>query len=250
MTDAAFWLGLISMAFAIPMIVLTPFGGAIADRFPRIRLLWIVQILYITASAILSIIVITGVVQVWMLVVYSFINGVVLAVDSPTRHALLPDIVTREQLPAAVSLNSVAFTGAGLMGPALGGALIPLIGVGGVLSFNAISCIAILVALKKLRDVPDHSRYADVAGERSDLDSRGDGVCPWFAVVDGADGHLRRVGPLDSLLQSDARGFRPGSVRGRFDSLWPVAFGGRTRNVDRRIRDCGPARCPARRAVG
>jgi MFS family permease len=154
---AAFWLGLISMAFAVPMIVLTPFGGAIADRFPRVRLLWIVQILYITASATLSIIVITGVVQVWMLVVYSFVNGVVLAVDSPTRHALLPDIVTREQLPAAVSLNSVAFTGAGLVGPALGGALIPLIGVGGVLSFNAISCIAILVALKKLRDVPDHS---------------------------------------------------------------------------------------------
>ncbi len=155
---AALWLGVISMAFAIPMLFLTPFGGAIADRFPRIRLLWIVQILYITASAILASIVIAGVIQVWMLVVYSFINGLVLAVDSPTRHALLPDIVTRDQLPSAVSLNSIAFTGAGMIGPALGGALIPAIGVGGVLAFNAISCIAILVALAKLRDVPDHSR--------------------------------------------------------------------------------------------
>jgi len=155
---AALWLGLIALAFAIPMLLLPPFGGAIADRFPRVRLLWIVQILYIAASSTLAIIVLTGIVQVWMLIVFSFLNGVVLAIDSPARHALLPDIVTRDQLPAAVSLNSVAFTGAGMVGPALGGALIPLIGVGGVISFNAISCIAILVALAKLRNVPDHSR--------------------------------------------------------------------------------------------
>lgn len=156
--NAPFWLGLISAAFAVPMLALPPFGGAIADRFPRVRLLWLVQILYITASSILATLVLTGVIQVWMLVVYSFVNGMVLAVDSPTRHALLPDIVTREQLPSAVSLNSIAFTGAGLIGPALGGAMIPFIGVGGVLAVNAVSCIAILVALARLRDVPDHSK--------------------------------------------------------------------------------------------
>ena len=154
---AALWLGLISVAFAVPMLVLTPFGGAIADRFPRVRLLWIVQLLYMSASAALTVIVVTGAIQVWMLVIYSCVNGAVLAVDSPTRHSLLPDIVTREQLPAAVSLSSVAFTGAGLIGPALAGALIPLIGVGGVFAFNSLSCVAILIALAKLRDVPDHS---------------------------------------------------------------------------------------------
>lgn len=162
--NAPFWLGLISAAFAVPMLALPPFGGAIADRFPRVRLLWIVNAVYIVASSILAMLVLTGLIQAWMLVAYSFINGMVLAVDSPTRHALLPDIVTRDQLPSAVSLNSIAFTGAGLIGPALGGALIPLIGVGGVILFNAISCIAILVALAQLRDVPDHSRTRAATG--------------------------------------------------------------------------------------
>jgi MFS family permease len=78
----------------------------------------------------------------------------VLAFDSPVRHAILPEIVSRDQLSSAVSLNSVAFTGAALIGPAIAGALIPIIGVGGVMTFNAISCGATLIALAKLKGIP------------------------------------------------------------------------------------------------
>jgi len=170
----SFWLGIMAAAFAIPMLALPPFGGAIADRFPRVRLLWIVQILYLLLSTALAALTLAGVVQVWMLIVYSFGNGMVLAFDSPIRHSVLPDIVTREQLSSAVSLNSVAFSGAALIGPAIAGLLIPFIGVGGVMTVNAVSCVATLVALSKLRNLPAQAKSTH--GGNSVLQSIGQGV--------------------------------------------------------------------------
>lgn len=155
---AAFSLGLIAISFAIPMLVLPPFGGAIADRMPRLRLLWTVQVLYLVFSLAIAALTLSGVVNVWFLMANSFLTGVVLAFDSPVRHALLPDMVTRDQLPSAVSLNSAAFTGAALVGPAIAGALIPLIGVGGVFVVNSVSYLAVLWALTRFDGIPAFSR--------------------------------------------------------------------------------------------
>ncbi|MEA2582994.1 MAG: hypothetical protein QOF33_1079 [Thermomicrobiales bacterium] len=160
----AFWLGMIAAAFAIPMLLLPPIGGAIADRLPRLRLLWTVQIAYLLASAALAAVTLAGAVNVWYLLSYSFLNGAVLAFDSPVRHALLPDLVSRDQLTSAVSLNSVSFTGAALVGPAIAGALIPVIGVGGVFVVNAFSCLATLWALSRMRGVPQRSRHSPPPG--------------------------------------------------------------------------------------
>lgn len=154
----AFWLGIIAAAFAVPMLLLPPIGGAIADRVPRLRMLWGVQIVYLTASAALAALTLADRVTIWHLIVYSCLNGAVLAFDSPVRHALLPDLVTREQLTSAVSLNSVSFTGAALVGPAIAGGLIPLVGVGGVFVVNTFSCLATLWALSQMHDVPQYSR--------------------------------------------------------------------------------------------
>lgn len=151
---ASFWLGVLAASFAIPMLVLPPFGGAMADRVHRMRLLWTVQVLYLVLSIALAVVTLTGVIEIWMLIVYAVLNGVVLAFDAPVRHAILPEIVSRQQLTSGVSLNSVAFTGAALVGPAIAGALIPVIGVGGVMSLNAVSCGATLIALAKLKGVP------------------------------------------------------------------------------------------------
>jgi MFS family permease len=153
---AAFWLGGIAAAFAVPMLLLPPVGGAMADRFHRLRLLWIVQSCYLVLSTALALVTLLGIVNVWMLIAYAFGNGVVLALDSPTRHAFLPDILTRDELTSGVSLNSVAFTGAALVGPAIAGVLIPFVGVGGVMTLNAVSCVATLVALKRITGVPEH----------------------------------------------------------------------------------------------
>jgi MFS family permease len=160
----AFWLGLIAAAFAVPMLLLPPIGGAVADRMPRLRMLWIVQIVYLIASAVLAALTLADVVDVWYLLGYSFINGAVLAFDSPVRHALLPDLVSRDQLTSAVSLNSVTFTGAALVGPAIAGALIPFIGIGGVFVVNTFSCFATLFALSRMQGVPQRSRHGAAGG--------------------------------------------------------------------------------------
>ena len=154
---ASLYVGIIAMAFALPMILLTMVGGAVADRFPRMRLLWIVQIVYMSAGLILAFLTLTDLVEVWMLPIYAFLLGVGLAFDSPTRQSILPDIVSKEQLAGAVSLNSASYTGAALIGPAIAGALIPLIGVGGVYLFASVSVIAVMIALRKMTGVPDYA---------------------------------------------------------------------------------------------
>ncbi len=155
---ASLYIGLIAMAFALPMLLLTMVGGAVADRFPRMRLLWIVQLSYLIFASTLALITLLGLIEVWMLIVFSFLNGLVLAFDSPVRNALLPDIVDREHLAGAVSLNSAAYSGAALIGPAIAGALIPLIGVSGVYTLSALSSLAVLWALRLMSGVPE---YAD-----------------------------------------------------------------------------------------
>src|SRR4051812_10499426 len=154
--NASVIIGLIALAFALPMFGLIMIGGAVADRFPRIRMLWIVQCCYLTFSTALAVVTLLDLIQIWMLIVYSFLNGLVLAFDSPARNALLPDLVPKEDLAGAVSLNSAAYSGAALIGPAIAGALIPIIGVGGVYAFNAVSVLAVLAALAKMRNVPEH----------------------------------------------------------------------------------------------
>jgi MFS family permease len=154
---ASLYIGLIAMAFALPMLLLTMVGGAVADRFPRMRLLWIVQLSYLAFSSTLALINWLGLIEVWMLIVFSFLNGSVLAFDSPVRNALLPDIVDREHLAGAVSLNSAAYSGAALIGPAIAGALIPLIGVSGVYTLSAVSILAVLWALHQMTGVPEYA---------------------------------------------------------------------------------------------
>ncbi|MGH2561212.1 MAG: MFS transporter [Thermomicrobiales bacterium] len=151
---AAKALGMIAAAFAVPMLVLPPLGGAVADRVSRLRLLFVVQCLYVVLTSLLAVITLTDRIEIWMLMVFSFFNGVVLAFDAPCRNALVPDLVTPRQLTSAISLNSAAFTGAALIGPALAGGLIPFVGVGGVFAINTATYVAVFWALLQLRGVP------------------------------------------------------------------------------------------------
>lgn len=157
-------LGAIAFSFAVPMLILPPVGGAIADRVPRLRLLRIAQCIYLTISAALTILMLTGAVEFWMLIVYGFCIASVLAFDNPTRHALLPDLVDRSQLTSAVSLNSSVFSGAALFGPAIAGALIPVVGPGGVFAVNTASYVAVLFALSRVKGVPEHSQRRSEIG--------------------------------------------------------------------------------------
>jgi len=153
----SFYLGLIAISFAIPMLILPPFGGIVADRLPKITGLRLTQVGFLLVNSTVAILALSGRVNVRVLIAASFFGAVVLAFDSPIRHSMVPDLVPRSQLTSAVSINAVAFSGAGLIGPAIGGLLIPLVTPGGVFLINAISSISVIVALQLMKDLPETS---------------------------------------------------------------------------------------------
>ncbi len=148
-------LGLVSLASAVPMVFLTPIGGGIADHFPRRRLLACTQTGMLLQALVLAALTLSGQIQLWQIVALSALNSVLLAIDNPTRQALLPDLVRRDQLQSAVSLNSAVWSGAALLGPALGGILLGPLSPGGLFVVNAVSYLAVLYALTALKGVSD-----------------------------------------------------------------------------------------------
>ncbi len=153
LTHSPFWLGMVSLAFAIPMSLLPLFGGAIADRVDKLALLKVTQSGQMLNAAVLTAVTLSGQVTVWWIVGASFVGACFLAADNPARQALLPELVPREDLVSAAALNGASYTGAALIGPALGGVLLPLLGPPGLFLLNTISFGAVLIALFLMRGV-------------------------------------------------------------------------------------------------
>jgi MFS family permease len=149
-------LGVNSLAGALPMIVLPYVGGAVADRVDRVTILKITQTGQMACAGVLTVLAALGLVQVWQIVGLTVVSASLLAFDNPTRQALFPDLVPRADLMNAISLQSAAFTGAALFGPALGGVLLVTIHPTGVFLLNTMSFLAVLAALLSLRGLPAH----------------------------------------------------------------------------------------------
>ncbi|MBA3945142.1 MAG: MFS transporter [Herpetosiphonaceae bacterium] len=118
---SAFALGTVSLAQAVAFFVFALVGGSIADRVDKRRLLLITQSISALLALLLAILTVTGTIQVWMIVILAFLSGTVLSFDQPTRAALIPALVPRNELMNAISLQSLVFNGASAVGPALGG---------------------------------------------------------------------------------------------------------------------------------
>lgn len=134
-----------------PQLLLVPFSGAIADRFDRRKVLMVTQSLLMLLALGLGLLLISGVAELWHLYAFALALGVVNAFDTPARQAFVSDLVGTEQLSNAVALNSASFNSARLIGPAVAGVLIALIGSGWVFVLNAVSFIAMLAALAAIR---------------------------------------------------------------------------------------------------
>ncbi|HLZ30361.1 MAG TPA: MFS transporter, partial [Chloroflexota bacterium] len=126
-------------------------GGVVADRASRVRILYMTQIAALLLAALLGTMTVAGVVQPGHILLFSFLNAAVLAFDNPARQALVPELVERDDLVNAATLNNWAFSGATLVGPALAAAALPFIGIGGVFYLNAASFGAVIVALALMR---------------------------------------------------------------------------------------------------
>jgi MFS family permease len=160
LTNSPFYLGLLGASFAVPMIALPMVGGTIADRIDRLAILKFTQTAMMLCAAAMATLSLLHVITIWDIIGISFLSSVALAVDNPTRQALIPDLVPPEELLSAISLNSVAFNGAALVGPALAGLILGLAGnelmLGSALVFylNALSFLAVLGPVFLIRPRP------------------------------------------------------------------------------------------------
>ena len=157
LTNSPLWLGLLGLSFAVPMIVLPLLGGAIADHFNRIKLLYITQTGSMLTAFALALLTWFGVVNVWHILIASFISSALLAFDNPARQSLIPNLVPPRDLLNALSLNSATYNGAALVGPALAGALLGPLGAGTLFFLNGVSFLSVIFALAAMKDVSTHS---------------------------------------------------------------------------------------------
>jgi MFS family permease len=153
--DDPWYLGLLGLSFAIPMVVVPPLGGVVVDRVDRVRLLYLTQTGSLLVAALLAIVTWSGLVQPWYILLSTFAGALLLAFDNPARQSLIPELVPRQDLLNALSLNSATYTGAALVGPALAGILLNLVGAGWLFMINASSFLAVIGALLAMRGVPE-----------------------------------------------------------------------------------------------
>ena len=135
----------------LPMLLLAPFAGTLADRYSKRKVLIVTQASMATVGATLGLLDITGVVQVWHVYALAVLLGIAAACDAPARQSFVIEMVGRDDLPNAVGLNSASFNLGRVIGPALAGVLIVLIGTGPVFLINAASFGAVIFALTQMR---------------------------------------------------------------------------------------------------
>lgn len=147
LTSSSLQVALVETAGSLPVVLLAIPSGAFADLFDRRRVLITTQAWMLLAAATLSVCTITGITTPGLLLTLSFFLGLGAAANAPAWEAITPELVSREDLPAAVTLGAVAFNVARAVGPALGGLLVASIGPGLVFLLNAVSFFGVMVAL-------------------------------------------------------------------------------------------------------
>ncbi len=157
LTHSPLLLGVVSFAGQVPVFFFSAFGGMIADRFPRRRTLLVTQALAMAQSVALAVLTLTHLIAVWMVVALALFQGLVNAVDVPVRQSMTVEMVGREDLRHAISLNSMMFNLARIMGPAVAGLLVAAVGVGWCFALDALSYAAVLCGLYLMR-FPPHVR--------------------------------------------------------------------------------------------
>ena len=150
-TGSSFQLGAVGFASQIPVFLMAPIGGMVADRVNRHRVVIATQVASMILAFILAALTLTHRVQVWHIFVLASLLGVVNAFDIPGRQSFLVDMVGREDLMNAIALNSSMFNGARVIGPAIAGILLIKIGEGGCFLANGISYIAVIIGLLMMK---------------------------------------------------------------------------------------------------
>ena len=151
LTGSPFYLGLCAFLSDAPFLFFSLFGGVLADRVDRRRILLASQVVQLTSAFLLAGLVAIGWVQVWMILALAFVVGLAQSFGGPAYQALVPTLVDREDLPNAIALNSIQFNLARVIGPVLGGWAFYALGAAACFALNGLSFLAVIAALLVLK---------------------------------------------------------------------------------------------------
>ena len=158
LTGSVFLLATVTFMAQIPILVATPYMSVFVDRFDRRKLLMLTQSLSMLQALLMAVLTLTGLIQVWHIMILSLLIGLINALDNPTRQSFYPSLVPRDKLSNAIALNSAVINGSRLIGPAVVGVLIVLLGEGICFLLNGISYIAVIIALLMMRVMPQRGK--------------------------------------------------------------------------------------------
>jgi MFS family permease len=152
--NQGFWLGMVGLASAVPVLLLSLYAGVISDRVSKWRIIVITQTTSMILAFVLAVLTFTGAVQIWHVLLLSLLLGAVNAFDAPSRQAFVVEMVGKEDLVNAVALNSTIFNAARVLGPTVAGILLAVVGPAMCFFINGISYIAVLAGLLMMQQAP------------------------------------------------------------------------------------------------
>jgi len=147
LTNSAFLLGVVGFLGSIPIFILSLFGGVLADRVNKRNILIFTQAAFMLLAILLAVLTQFKFITPAQIMFIALLNGVIMAFDAPARQSIVVELVGREHLFNAITLNSVAFNSSRIIGPAIAGVLISIIGMSGCFYLNGISFLAVIIAL-------------------------------------------------------------------------------------------------------
>jgi MFS family permease len=151
LTHSGTELGLVTAVRFLPMFLFGPLGGLVADRMPKLRVMYVTQSLQGLLAGAFAVLVGTHVIQIWMVFVLALLLGCVNVFDNPTRQSFISEMVSPADLRNAVTLNSVSVNMARIFGAALGGVIAAVLGLALCFACNALSFVAVLISLALMR---------------------------------------------------------------------------------------------------
>ncbi len=151
LTRSTAFLGVLGFASGVPTMVFMLYGGVVADRLDRRKLMLLTQTVMTVLAGLTAVLTFTGAVRPWHLVLLALGFGIANAFDAPARQSIVVDLVAREDLTNAIALNSMMFNAAAIVGPAVAGGLYALAGPGWCFAVNGLSFLAVIAALLAIR---------------------------------------------------------------------------------------------------
>ncbi len=216
LTHSPFWLGVVTAVDLMPLLVLAPFAGALADRWEALKQFRVTQICVLLHGVALPVLYFTGLMRIEVLIALSVYSGIIYPFNSTARLAILPRLLPRAEFATGIGLDSAFFHGSRFIGPAIAAVIIPVFGVGATFLVNAIGSANMLTALwfVELRPSEGEPRkakniFADVGEAFSYIRNQG-GIATIFMMLTVASAFTRPIQDMMPALAGDV--FHSGAV--------------------------------------